>query len=82
MQACTVIPPLSNSDHNGLFFTLSALSSRKVQKSRVVWRYDLADWEGASERLANTDWYAVLNTTDIDLSWAAWRDYFLTTTHG
>ena len=21
----------------------------------------------------------MLNTTDIDLSWAAWRDYFLTT---
>ena len=45
LSECSIIPPLSNSDHNGIYLLLKWKRSAEYveQQPRTVWRYSLAD---------------------------------------
>ena len=56
---------------------LSFKSTRRNPKGRVVWRYSHANWERACNLIEATDWSALLDPTDINLSWTNWSEAFL-----
>ena len=71
--SCTVIPPLDNSDHNGLLTRLLWRSSSSHNcpnhsKGHTVWLYRHADWARAGELLESVDWES-LSDDNIDVSW-------------
>jgi len=73
-----VIPPLSNSDHNGIFLNLKCQSTRfnTPTKRRPIWKYKLANFEAANEILSNVDWNSLLDD-DINQAWYNWQAQFL-----
>ena len=77
---CSVIPPLCNSDHDGINLILkwsrSNPSSGKVSK-RSIWRYAHADFEKANRLLKAKDWTFLYNKPDIDQAWELWQQTFL-----
>ena len=77
IDTCSTIPALSNSDHLGLMANLSFKSTCRNPKGRVVWRYSHANWERACNLIEATDWSALLDPTDINLSWTNWSKAFL-----
>ena len=77
IRDCSVVPPLSNSDHCGLLASLSLKSPHIISKPRIVWRYSHADWLAACELLEAADWASILDPEDIEKSWCNWRDTFM-----
>ena len=75
VESCSTIPPLANSDHNGLHMTISIKSSKRVYKgvTRKIWKYSLADLDSMTEYLDNIDWNLII----VDSCWANWRNCFL-----
>ena len=62
LKECSVIPPLSNSDHDGVHLVLRMLPS--IQKTtnnvaQTIWRYQV-DFTRANAIIRSTDW------SDID----------------
>ena len=59
---CSTIPPLANSDHNGLELSLKwRQSDRQVQQHpRTIWRYRNADFRTACQMIDETDWESLL----------------------
>jgi len=55
---CEVIPPLGNSDHNGIDLTLKVAHKTPLVKTskQTVWRYALAHFETANALIAEADW--------------------------
>jgi len=64
---CTTIPPLANSDHNGLKLTAShkTIAQHLHTKRRTVWQYAHADFSKANRMISQTDWDS-LYCEDID----------------
>ena len=77
MDACDTIPPLSNSDHEGILMELSqkSIKTEKTQ-GRKIWRYTYADWDKASELIDEFNWDSILSR-DIDQSWKQWHQQFM-----
>ena len=67
---CSVIPPLSNSDHNGLelCFKWKHCEKQICAAPRIIWRYKDADYIKACQMAEETDWDALLHEDDIDRS--------------
>ena len=65
LRYCTVIPPLANSDHNGIQLELTSpmTTTRKPGKPKVVWKYAQADFEMAKFKVLidSTNWDALLS---------------------
>jgi len=57
---CYVIPPIANSDHNGLKIRVNwkpgAQSPRPGQNTRTIWHYAHADFDKARDLIHNTEW--------------------------
>ena len=68
IDTCSTIPPLANSDHLGLMAKLSFKSTRRILKGRVVWRYNLGNWERACDLIEAIDWHPLLDPIDINKS--------------
>lgn len=80
-NSCHVIPPLSNSDHNGILVQCSwrptaRHSCANNSKGRTVWCYNHADWVRASTLIELFDWNSILSE-DVDESWSNWSKQFL-----
>ena len=77
IQCCTV-PPLANSDHNGILLLTSwkATTVGSSYKRPKIWRYALADWERACELIADCDWDSLLSD-DVNTSWLKWHQTFM-----
>ena len=77
--SCTTIPPLANSDHLGLYLSISAGQRKCVPKvnRRKIWRYALGDFDRASELLLSTDWNSLFSSGDINICWLNWKTRFL-----
>jgi len=75
---CSVIPPLLNSDHNGILMNLRwRLSGQQsLSQARKVWRYANADFPKACELFEHTDWDSVI-TGDINEALSNWERKFL-----
>ena len=74
LLSCVTVPPLLNSDHNGLLTTMKwkGTGSGVHSSRRLIWRYAYADWEKACELIDNTNWDS-LCSDDINLSWSNWQ---------
>lgn len=78
---CETIPPLANSDHNGILAHLYVnSSSNNIQpqpcKGRLIWRYNFADWPAACNLIQQFDWETILSG-DIDQVWETWLHTFM-----
>ena len=72
------MPPLANSDHNSVFLRVKVKGTRQKAKStkRRYWRYDLADFDRTRQKIEETDWNALLESEDINISWMNWKNRF------
>ena len=77
-MSCTTIPPLANSDHDGLRLTVSHKggTQRSNTKKRTVWRYAHADFSKANHLISQTDWDS-LYCEDIDQHSTQWQDMYM-----
>lgn len=78
LRKCDVIPPLSNSDHNGVELTISWRRTIQRSRPRPIWKYSLADFDRACHELQNVDWDALLVGHNIDAAWQLWESTFMT----
>jgi len=58
-EECYVIPPLCNSDHNGISLNLKWRAVKKSQSCKV-WKYSQANFELACALIDATDWDTIL----------------------
>ena len=79
LQRCDSIPPLNNSDHNGLELVLDWKGRNKQVRTaaRRVWLYNEANFEEASNLINAIDWGSLMNTEDINSSTQNWSTKFL-----
>ena len=75
LKECSIIPSISNSDHNGLLLEWSWNFSPHYAKptAGTVWKYSHADFQKANELLADTDWEKLLDTTDVNQALRNWE---------
>ncbi len=68
------IPPLSNSDHNGISLNLKCRSTRLNAPTtrRPIWKYKLANFDVANEILSDVNWDRLLDE-DIKQPWNNWQ---------
>ena len=74
-----MIPPLDNSDHNGIFIPLKwfwKTSPVKTQK-QTFWRYSRADFDKANHLHDVTGWTFLDDGTNIDTLWNKWEERFM-----
>ena len=76
--SCTTIPPLANSDHDGLRLTIShkGNTQRSNTNKRTIWRYTHADFSKANHLISQTDWNS-LYCEDIDQHCTQWQDMYM-----
>ena len=79
LQHCSTIPPIANSDHNGLQLSFKwRLSGRQAQQPpRTIWRYRNADFRMACQMFDDTDWDSLLPEEDIDTAATNWHRKFM-----
>ena len=79
VQSCETILPLANSDHLGIYLTISTKLKQNPLKPQLqkVWRYTLADFDQAVELLDSVEWEALLDESDVDMYWSSFKHYFL-----
>ncbi len=79
IKHCFIIPPLANSDHNGLDLEIKwkASPSRTYSRRRTVWRYAHSEFSKACDLISETDWNAIICEDDIEKSWIQWQESFL-----
>ena len=79
VHSCETVPPLGNSDHNGILTNLSLIRKHTpIQpcKGCQVWRYDYADWNTACHLLQCFDWSSIMSD-NIEQVWDSWHRIFM-----
>ena len=77
LTQCNTIPPLANSDHNGILLLTSwKAAGGPSYRRRTIWRYNHANWEGACELINDFDWDSIVSD-DVNSSWMKWQHQFL-----
>ena len=78
-MACSTVPPLSNADHFGIWFSVESKLSKQMVVNRTIWRYNQADFDRAAELLETTEWDLIIpqECCDVDAYWLAWKNYFM-----
>ena len=79
LEESSTIPPIANSDHNGLLlqWNWKLLSNCTRPTARTIWKYSHADFGRANELLADVDWEQLLDTPDVDLALQNWESSFM-----
>ena len=79
VQFCMTTPPLSTSDHMGIFRSYKIPSANKRPRSskREVWCYSHGDFEKANEMLDQIDWEHIIDENNVNVSWNNWQNVFL-----
>ena len=79
LVSCTTTSPLCNSDHLGIHLRLLWRSNQLSKKysSRVIWRYNHADWDKAQDHLDVVDWDSLLLSSDVNQAWLFWKEKFV-----
>ena len=76
IQCCT-IPPLPNSDHNGILVVSKWKATEgPTHRRRKIWRYAHANWDRACEIIADCNWDSLLSD-DLNTSWLKWQQEFM-----
>ncbi len=75
---CGTIPPLANSDHNGLLVVTKwkTAAEAPTRRQRKIWRYTHANWDRARELIGNCNWDSFLSD-DVNTSWSKWQQEFM-----
>ncbi len=78
LSYCSTIPPLENSDHQGVSVKLKwRVSSKQLTaKSRTIWRYKYADFRSACHLLDKTNWDQILPEY-VNTAWDLWQQEFM-----
>ena len=79
LQSCSTIPPLSTSDHLGVFLVKVRTCRKKATRysnSRLVWMYKDANPARANNLIEQTDWDGLL-TDDVDELTELWTNKLL-----
>ena len=66
VQECSVITPLANSDHNGIYLAIKHKKPTKSSVRRQVWKYSQADFSKASDLIDETDWEYLFHGKSVD----------------
>ena len=76
---CAVIPPIANSDHNGLLLQwISKLSrNQTIVKPRQIWKYAQGDFERVNNLLSSVNWEQLIDHNDVNESLVTWENYFM-----
>ena len=75
---CNTIPQLSNSDHYGVSLTMRHHHAAPVlTPRRIIWRYNLANFELANDLLCDIDFDEILDPGDIEESWRHFKTIFM-----
>ena len=75
---CETVPPLANSDHNGILLQWKWRITKGVKTApRPIWRYAQADFELANQLLSECDWDELLESDSVDQCLEAWNEYFM-----
>ena len=76
---CSVVSNLGTSDHFSLFTTISCSPILHSRNSvpRLIWRYNLADFNLANDLLLNLDPASIIVPNDINASWINFNNAFL-----
>ena len=79
LVSCNVIPPLGNSDHNGIHFILKRFRNPSPVRTRKrnVRRYSHADFDKANTLIIENDWTFLDNESDMDTLWSMWEERFM-----
>ena len=77
LKKCSVIPPLCNSDHNGIVLVLKWSQKPSPAKvcSKTIWRYTHANF---NQLIFDFDWSFLEQETDVDTAWNKWEQTFIT----
>ena len=77
---CRVIPPIANSDHNGLMIMVnwkpSAPPPQSGQNTRIIFQYTHTDFNKARKLIHNTDWNTICTSNDVNTCWVKWQNSF------
>ena len=79
VEDCSILPPLMNSDHNGLSLTITK-SMKKPSKSmpkREIWKYSKADFAKASNMIDDFNWDSQFHGKSVDEACSAWEEAIL-----
>ncbi len=77
---CCTIPPLGNSDHQGISVSVKwNVSSKKlITKSRLIWRYKYADFTEACNLLEQINWDDIFaNCSNVNAAVEMFQTHFL-----
>ncbi len=83
-SSCNILPPISNSDHRSILFSLpvSPVSSPSSSSPyRRVWLYESADFSITSNFLSNIPWSSILSSSDVNSAWLTFKFTFLRIIH-
>ena len=78
VASADTLPPLGTCDHLPVLCTLKSSLCSMSSAPRNIWCYEKADFAKLNTALSQADWSPVITASDIDSSWAAWLDIFLT----
>ena len=78
VKGCLVIPPLLNSDHNGILLKLKWKQDgqQTLSHKRKIWRYAHADFVKACNMIENTNWDLVI-TGNVNEALANWENTYM-----
>ena len=73
VENCSVLPPLANSDHNGISLTITKHSKKpsKPVSKKTIWKYAKADFVKAS------NWDSLFHGKSVDEACTAWEETLL-----
>ena len=74
-EECSVIPPLANSDHNGISLAIKQKKPPKSSARRLIWKYSQADFAKASDLLDETDWDSLFSGKSVDEACLIWQEH-------
>ena len=76
--SCETVPPLANSDHDGILLQWKWRIITSVKTApRPIWRYAQADFEQANQLLSECDWDKLLESDDVDQCLKVWNECFM-----
>ena len=79
---CSILPPVSNSDHNSILldfpFNLNSSTSCSLRR---VWLYDKADFSLANSLLSSIPWTSILLPYNTEASWLIFKELFFRIMH-
>ena len=77
LYKCSVTPPLSNSDHNGIELQIRWRCASQKSCPRSIWKYSLADYGRACAKIEDFDWDTQLLGRNIEEAWQLWQNTFM-----